>query len=315
MNWKLRPEGGGRVAIRLFRGIAISGGRGIARVLLVPITLYFVLRRAPERRASRAYLGRVLGRPASLWDVARHVHCFAATILDRAFMLTDRFDRFEVEVHGLDGLHAAMADGRSVLLLGSHHGSFEALRALSMTRPGTDVRIVFDRRQNPAMTQLLEELNPAIARGVIDAGQSGTAIVLALQQAAAEGALIGLLADRARPGDPVVRCDFLGAAAPFPTSPFLIAATLRVPVVLCFGLYLGGRRYALHFEPFADPLTIPRAARQRALAEAAQRYATRLEHYVRLAPLNWFNFYDFWQGHVDEPAAAGTAAPGVADRG
>ena len=26
----------------------------------------------------------------------------------------------------------------------------------------------------------------------------------------------------------------------------------------------------------------------------AQRYADRLEHYTRLAPDNWFNFYDFW---------------------
>ena len=25
-----------------------------------------------------------------------------------------------------------------------------------------------------------------------------------------------------------------------------------------------------------------------------QRYAERLEHYSRLAPYNWFNFYPFW---------------------
>jgi predicted LPLAT superfamily acyltransferase len=26
-----------------------------------------------------------------------------------------------------------------------------------------------------------------------------------------------------------------------------------------------------------------------------QRYADRLEHYCRVAPYNWFNFYDFWR--------------------
>jgi predicted LPLAT superfamily acyltransferase len=25
-----------------------------------------------------------------------------------------------------------------------------------------------------------------------------------------------------------------------------------------------------------------------------QRYAERLEHYTRIAPYNWFNFYPFW---------------------
>jgi predicted LPLAT superfamily acyltransferase len=25
-----------------------------------------------------------------------------------------------------------------------------------------------------------------------------------------------------------------------------------------------------------------------------QAYVARLEHYCRLSPYNWFNFYDFW---------------------
>ncbi|HRQ66516.1 MAG TPA: acyltransferase [Xanthomonadaceae bacterium] len=295
MTWKQRPEGGGRFAIWLIRCIAMYGGRGPARLLLYPITLYFLIRRGPERRASRAYLSRVLGRPAGLLDVARHIHCFAATILDRVFMLSERFRRFDIQAHGLDEVHALMDRGRGVLLLGSHHGSFEALRVLSLARPDAKVRVVLDKGQNPAMTQLLDALNPDIARGVIDAGQGGTSIVLQIQQAASEGALIGLLADRARPGEAAVDCTFLGAPAPFPTAPILIASALHIPVVLCFGLYRGGRRYDLHFEVFSEGLRIARKDRQATLAEHMQRYASRLEHYVRLAPYNWFNFYDFWQ--------------------
>ena len=68
-HWKERPEGGGRFAIWLIRSIAQVGGRAVSRVLLLPITLYFLLVRGPERRASRAYLGRVLGRPAG-WRIA-----------------------------------------------------------------------------------------------------------------------------------------------------------------------------------------------------------------------------------------------------
>src|SRR5690606_36154379 len=62
-GWKQRPEGGGRFAIWLIRSIALRLGRAPARLLLYPITLYFLLVRGPERRASRAYLARVLGRP------------------------------------------------------------------------------------------------------------------------------------------------------------------------------------------------------------------------------------------------------------
>ena len=314
MNWKQRPEGGGRFALWLIRSIALYGGRGLGRLLLYPITLYFLLRRGPERRASRAYLDRVLGRPAKLLDVARHIHTFASTILDRVFLLSQRLDRFEVTVHGLDLLHAAMDRGRGVLLLGSHHGSFESLRVLSLARPDADIRVVLDKGQNPALTQLLDALNPKLARGIIDAGQGGTAIVLAIGEAAAQGAVIGLLADRARPGESSIDCDFLGSPAPFPTAPMLIASSLHLPVVLCFGLYRGGRRYDLHFEPFSEGVHIPRGQRATLLREHVARYAQRLEHYVRLAPFNWFNFYDFWQTdarNADRPADPAEPAAGA----
>lgn len=308
-HWKQRPEGGGRFALSLIRGIARWCGRAPARLLLLPITLYFLLVRGPERRASRAFLARLHGRPAGLWQVARHIHCFASTILDRVFLLSERFRRFDIEVHGLDDLHRQIDKGRGVLLFGSHHGSFEVLRVLSRERPDVRVRVVMDRGQNAVITQLLEALCPDIAATVIDAAQSGPAITLAIKDATDAGALVGLLVDRARPGEPARRVDFLGDPAPFPVAPFLIGAALKVPVVLSFGLYLGGSRYAMHFETFAeDAVDVPRQGRAEALAALQARYAARLEHYVRLAPYNWFNFYDFWQADDPDPVPSGAAA-------
>ena len=294
-HWKQRPEGGGRFAIWLIRSIARYGGRAVSRIFLYPITLYFLIVRGPERRASRAYLSRVFGRPATLLEAAKHIHCFSATILDRVFLLSGQFRRFDIRVSGLDDVHAAMDKGRGVLLFGSHHGSFEVLRVLSRERPDLTVRVVMDRGQNAALTQLLEALCPEIAATVIDAAQDGSAITLAINEAAQAGALVGLLVDRARPGEGQQMIPFLGQPAPFPNAPWLIAAALKVPVAICFGLYRGGRRYDLHFELFEERLEIPRGQRYEILAELQARYVARLEHHVRLAPYNWFNFYDFWQ--------------------
>ncbi|MEO6155093.1 MAG: acyltransferase, partial [Thermomonas sp.] len=169
-SWKQRPEGGGLFAIGLICGIARHGGRGVARLLLHPITLYFLLRRAPEREASRAWLGQALGRPATLWQVARHIHTFAATILDRVFLLSGHLKRFDIRVKGAQELFATLASGQGLLLFGSHLGSFEVLRVLSRERPDIKVRVVLDIGHNPAMSQLLDALNPEIAATVIDAG-------------------------------------------------------------------------------------------------------------------------------------------------
>ena len=44
-HWLDRPEAGGWFAIWLIRSIGRYGGRGVARMLLYPITLYFLVRR------------------------------------------------------------------------------------------------------------------------------------------------------------------------------------------------------------------------------------------------------------------------------
>lgn len=306
-DWNQRPEGGGRFAVWLIRGIALRFGRGVARLLLYPITAYFLLVRGPERRASRDYLARVLGRRPSVWHLARHLHCFSATILDRVFLLTGRDAQFQVQVHGLEIVHPLLDAGGGTLLLGSHLGSFEILRVLARRRPGLKLRVLLDHGQNRTLTQMLDALAPDIQATVIDAAQPGPALVLAVRDAAAEGALVGILADRARPGHAVHEHLFLGAPAAFPLAPMQMAAALGVPSVLAFGLYRGGRRYDLYFEPFGDGIAAPRAHRQAAALALQARFVARLEHYVRSAPYNWFNFYDFWNGHrhADRTPAAG----------
>ena len=313
-HWKQRPEGGGRAALWLIRSIGCHGGRPLARLLLYPITLYFLLRRGPERRASLAYLARVLEHRPTWWDVARHIHTFASTILDRVFMLSGELDRFDIQVSGLEALHEQMDRGRGVLVFGSHLGSFDALRVLACKRPDVTVRVVLDKAHNQAMQHMLDALNPELARNIIDAGMDGPSIVLAIQQATSEGALVALLVDRVHPGEPRQRVDFLGETASLPTAPWLIAATLKVPVVLAFGLYRGGNRYQLDFEVFSEGLDIPRHNRREQLAQLVPRYAQRLEHHARRAPYNWFNFFDFWHDDDATPLPPAVAAP-VADRG
>ena len=74
----------------------------------------------------------------------------------------------------------------------------------------------------------------------------------------------------------------------------LIAAMMHCPVILFFGLYHGGNRYEIFFERFAEEIVLNRNRRAEDIQYWTQRYVDRLEHYARLAPYNWFNFYPFW---------------------
>jgi len=294
MDWLQRPEGGSALALRTLKSLALTLGRSVSRLMLVPITIYFLLRRAPERRASHAFLARVLGRDPTWLEIARHFHAFAGVTLDRLFFLTNSLWRFDIRFDGLEELHRAMDIGRGVLLIGAHVGSFDALRAASTYRPDVTVRVVLDADHSPALSAILRELNPEMAAGIINPRQDGTAVALEIGAALNAGSLVTMLADRGRPGNVTTTVDFLGSRADFPTAPWQIAAALHVPVVLCAGLYRGDNRYDLHFELVAAALHIDRSQRKQQLNVIVQDFANRLEALVRAAPYNWFNFYDFW---------------------
>ena len=55
-----------------------------------------------------------------------------------------------------------------------------------------------------------------------------------------------------------------------------------------------GDGYRVAFEQFADRVVLPRGSRDAALAEQAQRFARWLELQVIQSPLDWFNFFPFW---------------------
>jgi predicted LPLAT superfamily acyltransferase len=86
----------------------------------------------------------------------------------------------------------------------------------------------------------------------------------------------------------------LGESAAFPQGPFILASLLECPVFLLFALH-NGEQYNIVLEPFSEKIVLPRRQRETLLQTVIQQYAARLEHYCRLTPLQWFNFYNFWQ--------------------
>jgi predicted LPLAT superfamily acyltransferase len=278
--------------LRLIRWIATHLGRGPARSLLYPITLYFLLTAGPQRRASREFLTLALNRPATLRDMARHIHTFASTILDRVFLMTNRFDCFDLQINKHSLIIERMARQRGCVLVGSHLGSFEALRLIAQAKQKLPIKILMYPEHNQMLLRILTELNPDIQESIIPLGKPDT--LIRAREAVQQGAIVSLLGDRIADSGKIVSCQFMGKPTAFSQGPILLASLLKVPVFLFFGLYLGGNRYEIHIELFAREIRLARGEREREIQRWTQRYAERLEYYARRAPYNWFNFYDYW---------------------
>ena len=303
-HWMGHAERGRALLIQLIARITLRLGRPPGRLLLYPITLYFLIFSGRSRRASRSFLSRALNRPAGLRDSFRHYHTFAATILDRVYFLSGRQDFFKIEIRGEPILREQLRGKRGCLLLGSHLGSFEVLRSLAGADPDLQVRPLMYKANAEKIDSVLRAINPEIADQVISIGEPDS--LLQVQEAMAQNQAVGILGDRIAIDDKTVSCRFFDRPCRFPAGPMLLAGLLKVPVVLFFGLYNGGRNYQVHFELLTPRLYANREQRQQQVAEWTQRFVERLEYHCRQAPYNWFNFYDFWdesESQADPPTS------------
>ncbi len=290
--WQKKRERGSRPMIRLVAWIALSFGYSMARVLMYPICLYFFLFSASSRRASRDYLGRILGRVPGARDIFRHHHTFAATILDRFYFLSGRTDGYDIRFHGLELIEGYLAQGRGCLLLGAHLGSFDVLRVLAEQRSGLTIKVLMFPENSRRIGETLAALNPDMAKAVIPLGKPQS--IMEAHRCLANGEFVGLLADRNTRGNKRFATPFLGEDAEFPLGPMMLAALADQPVIMFFGLYRGGRRYDVHFELLAEHVPREYCKKPEMLHGMVEQYAARLEAHCRSAPYNWFNFYDFW---------------------
>lgn len=290
--WQQQQERGSRIGIRVMVWVAQSLGRPVARALLYPICAYFLMGSGEARRAIGRFRAYIFGRPVSWRELFTHYLAFAATILDRVYFLRGRFDLFDIQVHGLEVLDRELSKGRGCVLLGSHLGSFEVVRAVGLSRQHVEIRVLMDEQNAPLIRGLIRELNPVVAETVIQVG--GAETMLQVKECLDRGGVVGIMGDRVLRPDQAVTCTFLGRKARFPTGAMRMAQVVRAPVVLFYGLYRGGNRYEIYLEPFIDVVQLTHEQREAELQEWIQRYADRFEAVCRRAPDNWFNFYEFW---------------------
>jgi predicted LPLAT superfamily acyltransferase len=289
--WLRRAEVGNMLGIRIVLFAATAFGRKPMRALLSIIVFYFACTARAARAASRDFLRRI-GAPHGFWASYKHFLRFAQCAADRVFFISGKHSGIEVRANGSHHLEALSAQKRGAILLGSHLGSFEAMHARGGSEKLT-INVVGYFKNAERINSVLRALGGKSVHTRLLEPSPGIDFALKLRDCLERGEFVAVLGDRSVDAK-TVEVDFLGAPAHFPTGPFALAAAMHCPVLLTFGLHTPPNRYDLYCEPFAERIVLPRKQREEALHAEVQRFAHRLEHYCRLRPDNWFNFYDFW---------------------
>jgi predicted LPLAT superfamily acyltransferase len=293
-EWVRHRERGSLWLLKIMAFLSLRMGRRFSRLILHGIAAYFFLFGPSARRHSRRYLRLALGREPTARDRYLQILSFATTIHDRAYLINGRFDEFKVTLEG-EGLLLDLArSGRGALMMGAHIGSFEVLHSLTRRQAGLRVAMAMYEENARKISGILAAINPGWVPDIVSLGHIDAMLIIA--ERLAQGAYIGVLADRTLGDAAAQEVVFLGERAYLPTGPMRAAALLRCPVFFMVGLYRGGNHYHVAFKQLADFSVPAVGSRDLAVRAAIERYAAVLEHYCRSDPYNWFNFFDFWRG-------------------
>lgn len=279
-------------------------GRWPFRVALYPVLGWYLLTQGRARRASRDYLQRVRAHTGrAVPGVLAHFASFGENLLDKLLLWGGLYPLDHVQFHGADVIENAVTQGTGGVLVCAHLGNVELTRVLSRQRDDIKSTVLVHTKHAQAFNRLMGKLNPASQTNLLQVTEMTPATAMMLSERIGRGEFVVIAGDRVpvSGNEHVATAEFMGEPAPFPVGPYLLAGILQCPVYLLFTVCVDGVT-EVHIEQFRDGVRLPRKGRTEALTSMAQAYARRLEHHAARAPLQWFNFYDFWhlpQEHND----------------
>jgi len=305
-HWSQLEERGVIWGMQLLLKVYLLCGRRVLQCFLYPVVSYYWLINRTGRNASRQYLKKIAayspesGLHGSTLDSYRHFLSFANAMIDKLAAMSGAIALSDFEYLGRERFAEELEQGRGLLILGSHLGNLEVMRAIASLRNQVVVNVLVHTKHAEKFNSLLNQNSIGNRVNLLQVTQTNAATAMLLQDRIDAGELVVIAADRTPVTGQhrVSKALFFGDPAGFPQGPFILASLLKCPVYTLFCLK-HPHRQAIYFEHFSDCITLPRKQRETALRQYIQDYADRLQYYCLKEPLQWFNFYDFWQTSND----------------
>lgn len=301
-HWHAQREAGAFWGMRFtFAVLNFLGRKGVAPLVYLVVSYFFVFGKK-ARFASLDYLARLqrfapqLGLRADLSTSFRHFLHFASAILDKLQAWQGKIQLEDCDFHD-HHLFSNLTDHNvGGVFIGSHLGNIEVCRALGTLSRRLKLTVLVHTKHAENFNRLMAQAGASSVE-LLQVTEIGVDTAMRLQEKVNQGEWIVIVGDRIPvKSNRISHASFLGEMAAFPQGPFILASLLECPVLLLFCVKQR-QRFQITVEQFADRIQLRRKYRDAELQAYIERYALRLQHYCLQAPLQWFNFYLFWQHH------------------
>lgn len=312
LHWAKIQERRGVLGVNFLLAVYKLGGRQVFRLFCAPVVTCFWAFGKNQRKASQDFQQRVFDyshppHQKKPFSSLSHFLSFADALLDKIIVWTEGAKlntpvKFADEETVNNLLTHQKREGR--LLLVSHLGSVEAMRAIGEIDYHEKIYILLFDKNAKNFKNFMKKSAPKSQLNLIEIDEIDLSTIISLKEKIEAGAWIAIAADRIplglkeRDDKRVIEETFLGKKALFPIGPYVLASLLGCPVYTMFAVR-DKDSILISAHRLTDKVSLPRKDRINAVRQYSSKYVKALEEKAVSYPLQWFNFYDFWDLHND----------------
>ncbi len=284
-SWKGKSSGsalGHKIFIFLLKRFGLRS----TYLLLRFVSFYYIFLLPSATKNIYSYFRHRVGfsRIKAFTSIYKNYYIFGQSIIDKIATWSGVKTNFKYSFDGDHYLKEINKDGKGAILISAHIGNWEIAGSL-FTTLHSKINIVLLDAEHKKVKKTLEKTMTKRDLNIIPI-KSDLSHVFKIANALRNNEVICFHGDRFVDGSPTVTKDLLGKPAKFPEGPIRTIHRMKVPYSFVFAFKTGPRHYSLS----ATEGKLP----SENMDDTFNEYIAILEKQIKKYPLQWFNYYDFW---------------------
>lgn len=289
-EWKGKSRGT-VLGYKIFVFFIKKVGLGSAYFILYFVAIYFCFFALSSSRSIYYYLNKRLKYPRfkSFLKIFQSYYVFGQTIIDKVAISSGLRNKFTYEFDGVELINETLKEKKGGILISAHLGNFEIAE-----------HFFGELEENAAISLLTTDIEHTAIKNYLDSVTSKSNIkfifikedlshIFQINAALARNEIVCITGDRYLEGSKYLTQDLLGKEAKFPSGPFMLASRLKVPVLFVYVM----KETNTHYHLYARKAK----AKHRDAKELLKEYTESVKWMLDKYPLQWFNYFDFWNGN------------------
>lgn len=288
-KWQGKSKGtvlGYRIFVFLMRHLGIYA----AYSLLIFVAFYYFLTEWQSNRFMFYYFRHRLGYSLAktIGSLYLSYFTFGQIIIDKIAILAGLEHKFTFDFDGQELLFKLLEEQQGGVLISAHIGNFEIaepfFRKIDLK---LQISTITTDMERSVIKEYLEGITERKSLNQYIYVKPDMSHIFEINDVIAHKNIVCFTGDRYFEGGRSLKGHLLGAEAIFPAGPFVIASRLKVPVVFVYVM----KEKGLHYHLYARVAEVKKADAE-SLLEA---YTDSMEQMLRKYPLQWFNYFNFWE--------------------